>query len=235
MPDKLEWILFDADHTLFDFERTAKAALNASLSRRNIALTEETYPQYVKINRACWDSYERGEIGRHELVRRRFSEFFDLIDVRNVDPVEFNSEFLSELPRHPFLFDGAEKLLIEASGKYRLGLITNGLKEVQRPRLRETGTDKYFEVIVVSGEIGHVKPETVYFDYVHREMGSPRKQDVMVIGDALYADIYGGAQFGYRTCWYNPEGRPMNVDVEPDFQVATYRELYRILGLAELG
>ncbi len=228
---EIEWVLFDADHTLFDFDKSARHSLEHMFRELELEVTDEQYNQYFKINKACWREYEEGKVTRHELARKRFEIFFELIGVSNVDPVWFNSAYLAQLPNHMYYLEIAEELVSKARGQYRLGMITNGLAEVQRPRLRRSTLHSHFEVVVVSGEIGLAKPDPAYFAYAHREMSFPEKNKVLVVGDSLYSDIKGGNDFGFRTCWYNPEKLQPEDGIRPEFEVDTHLGLIELLDL----
>lgn len=229
MRSKLDWILFDADHTLFDFDRSARISLKDTLDEYGISHTEETVDSYFVINHACWLAYEQGRIDRTTLTKSRFELFFNEIGVEGVDPLAFNSDYLSHLPKHPYFLEGALETLKVTGRHFSLGIITNGLMEVQRPRLVQSGIDQHFGVIVVSGEIGLAKPDPAYFAHAHREMDMPEKDRVMVVGDSLFSDMHGGINYGFRTCWYNPSGKPATDDIQPDHQVRSHVELIKLL------
>jgi len=229
MRRKLDWILFDADHTLFDFDRSARISLQDTLEAHAIPFTDDTIESYFVINHACWRAYEKGEIDRETLKRSRFEIFFNKIGVAGIDPLEFNAEYLAHLPGHPYFLEGALESIKAVSRHFKLGIITNGLKEVQRPRLLQSGIDHHFEVIVVSGEIGLAKPDPAYFAHAHQEMKMPEKDRVMVVGDSLFSDMHGGINYGFRTCWYNPSGSSATDDIHPDHEVKSHSELIQLL------
>lgn len=225
-----DWILFDADHTLFDFDRTAAEALAETALTHGIAYKEEHWPIYDNINKQCWNDYENGVINRETLRTRRFALFLEEIDAMVVDLEIFAADYLNQLPSRPYFIDGALDLLHGLHGKVRLGIITNGLAEVQRPRLVATGIDRLFDVIVVSGEIGHMKPSREYFEYTHVQMIRPDGARVLVVGDSLNADIRGGRDFGFDTCWFNPAQAPNDSEIVPIFQINALHQLIAILG-----
>ena len=229
MRDKLDWILFDADHTLFDFDRSSRVSLQSALDTYGIAHTEQTIADYFVINHACWRDFEEGKIDRSTLTKRRFELFFEKIGVTDIDPLEFNNTYLGHLPNHPYFLEGGREILDVLVKHYKLGIITNGLQQVQRPRLLESGVDHYFEIIVVSGEIGLAKPDPAYFAHAHREMKLPAKDRVLVVGDNLYSDIYGGMNYGFLACWYNPSGKEPTNGITPDHEVASHDELITLL------
>jgi HAD superfamily hydrolase (TIGR01509 family) len=110
------------------------------------------------------------------------------------------------------LVEGARELLDDLHGDVRLGLITNGYSEVQRPRLTHFDLSHYFEAVVVSSEIGHAKPSAAFFDHAFTALGSPDPATVLVVGDSLSSDIAGGRNAGTVTCWFNPAGKPVPTD-----------------------
>ncbi len=231
MLNEIDWILFDADHTLFDFDRSSKQALTDELEVHGTRLSEEQYQDYFVINRECWRQYERGQISRETLATLRFERFFEKYGITGIDCTEFNRQYLDRLPGYPFMMDTALDTLAATHQKVRLGLITNGLKEVQRPRLRASGLDRYFDCIVVSGEIGLAKPDPAYFQYAYDLMGMPEKERVLVVGDSLFADIYGAMQFGFKACWFNSDERSDDIGVGPDYVATSHKELRNLLEL----
>lgn len=224
-----EWILFDADHTLFDFDRSAKQSLQATLQEFGHPHKNGTFEIYDKINKSYWRAFERGNLTREELKYKRFQHFFAEIGVED-DPVRFHDAYLSKLPQFPYFLNHAMAILRRVkSSAYHMGVITNGLKEVQRPRLVSAQILDYFDIVVISGEIGHAKPSTAYFQYAYDAMDRPVREKVLVVGDSLHSDIKGGNDFGFQTCWYNPNGAIPNEDVRPDFQIQSLKALEAML------
>jgi 2-haloacid dehalogenase len=224
------WILFDADDTLFDFKRSARHALGQALVDYQITPTEAHFQVYEGINHEAWMAFERQEITATDLRRIRFERFLDAIGEYR-DPVEMNAHYLYLLSRTRFMLEGAVELVATLrSKKYRMGLITNGLQEVQRPRISFAEMDKYFDVIVVSDEIGVSKPHNGFFEYSFEQMGKPDKSEVIVVGDSLNSDIKGGMNYGLDTCWFNPKGSANLTEHQPTFQIKRLEELYGIVG-----
>ena len=87
-------------------------------------------------------------------------------------------------------------------------LLTNGLKAVQRPRFARSALRECFHDVVISEEVGFAKPDPRIFDIAFERMGQPAKEEVLMVGDSLNADIRGGIGYGIDTCWFNPEGAP---------------------------
>ena len=128
---------------------------------------------------------------------------------------------------------GAEALLNSLHGEFGLALATNGLKEVQRPRLVKSGLTSFFKVIVVSDEIGHAKPDAGFFDHAFHEMGRPDPGRVLMVGDNLNADILGSMSYGIDACWFNPDRLQPYLDIEPDYQIHDLSEVLKLVNSAE--
>ena len=222
------WILFDADHTLFDFDRASEEALGEVLSDHGFDWQQAMYSDYKRINVQCWQEHEQGIINRDTLVYERFRRYFDFMQL-DLDPVATQKKYLHALGRKPYLMPGAEEIIEWLLQHKRLGYITNGMTEVQRIRLEMIGWHQKFEVIVIAGEIGHSKPHAGYFNHVHEALNQPDKNEVLVIGDSLTADIEGAQAFGYRTCWYNPDNHACDISQHPDYTISHFDQLKVLL------
>lgn len=223
------WILFDADDTLFDFKRSARHALSVTFADFKLPPEEAYFQAYEAINHEVWLAFERQEITAVELRKIRFERFLDAIGEFR-DPIEMNRHYLHLLSQTKYLLDGAEALVAALrSKKHRMGLITNGLREVQRPRIAQAKMAEYFDVIVVSDEIGVSKPHDGFFDHAFEQMGHPDKSQVVVVGDSLNSDIQGGNNYGVATCWFNPKGGINMTAHIPSFEISKLEELHRIV------
>ena len=138
-----------------------------------------------------------------ELNNLRFSRFLTALNLPNEDATQLGDYYLAQLSEKSVFMDGGHLLLEEQTEKYHLGIITNGLKEVQRPKLIKSGLVDYFKVIVVSDEIGISKPQPAIFEHAFEKMEFPAKEKVLMVGDSLHSDIQGGINYGIDTCWYN--------------------------------
>lgn len=225
---KYTWLLFDADNTLYDFNKASHLAFAKVTQEKGIVFSEDLYQIYQKENHKVWKAFEDGQIDAIELRPKRFELFFAAAKIEG-DPHHWNKRYLEELINHPILLDGAEALLQQLHGKYKMAIITNGLKEVQRPRFRANEIDQYFETIVVSDEIGVAKPKQAFFDYTFQQIGQPDKSTALVIGDSINSDMKGGINYGLSTCWYNPLEAKSQTAISPKYQIKKLDELHKII------
>ncbi len=116
-------------------------------------------------------------------------------------------------------------MLGRLSGRYRLGLISNGGSASQREKLRRSGVSEFFSVVCISGESGFPKPAPQMFEQALAQLGSV-PADALFVGDSLRCDIRGATAVGIRTCWIDPQRRTHS---EADLVVANVLELEQAL------
>ena len=91
----------------------------------------------------------------------------------------------------------------EASKNHKIHIVTNGLREVQRPRIDLAGLNGIASSITVSDEIGYAKPQRQFFETAFHNANYPNKKDSLMLGDNYSSDIEGAYNFGMNSCWYN--------------------------------
>ena len=201
------WLLFDADDTLFDYDRAEYLALERTLAAFGRPMAPETLQSYRRFNEQVWKAFEQGTISSLELRVRRFELLFQDLGLA-ISPAAFNAAYLQNLSLVSELIAGAQEVVEALYGRYQLAVVTNGLREVQRPRLERSTIGKYFADLIISEEVGAAKPDSAYFDAAFQRIGSPPKAEVLLIGDNWSSDIEGGSRYGLDTCWFNPAGKP---------------------------
>ncbi len=221
-------ILFDLDHTLYDSDESERRAYAHTTTRAGLADPDLHFPHYVSINREMWRSVERGELDPTEVRHRRFEAFNHHVGL-DADPHAMADDFVWALGAHGELYPGAAQLLAACAARASLGLVTNGLSDVQRSRLSRLGIADYFDAIVISSEVGVTKPRPDIFAIAFEQLGHPAKDGAVMVGDSLTSDIAGGRNFGIDTCWYNPRGNRADTDVEPTHVVGRLDELLDLL------
>ena len=225
---KYKWLFFDADNTIFDFDQSEAKAFEQAITTQEIDYHPTMLPLYKEINHQCWRELEDGKITKAELRHKRFHLFFSSIK-KQANIQQFSKDYLTNLSQSQFLLDGAIDLLEEVKENHRLVLVTNGLKDVQRPRFANTDIHRFFETIVISEEIGHAKPQTAFFDYAFEQINHPPKETVLMIGDNIHADIGGAQKYGLDTCWYNHRQDTSPQDITPTYTINQIKELINIL------
>jgi 2-haloacid dehalogenase len=220
------WLLFDMDGTLFDYDRAERHALRSTFEQMGIPYQESYLPIYSEINRQLWLDFEKGGIDQARLRTRRFELLSEAINV-DYDLPAFSASYLIHLGNGIFLMDEAEEMVKSLWGRFNLAAITNGLTEVQRPRLAASSIDGCFKAVIISEEVGAAKPAPEIFDVAFERMGHPARSEVLIVGDSLTSDILGGHNYGIDTCWFNPDGKT-------DGQAMSTYEIHRLAELLRI-
>jgi 2-haloacid dehalogenase len=220
------WLFFDADGTLFDFELAEKLALSEVLLDLGQPLTEAAHHSYQRINKELWTAFEEGKVSQAEIKTQRFEKWLGHLNI-SADVEGVSRNYLKHLSGQGPLLEHALDIIQTLSKNYKMLLLTNGLKEVQRPRFNASPLKPYFQDIIVSGEVGFAKPDPRIFEAAFEAAGQPDKSKVLMIGDSLSADIQGGIAYGLDTCWYTPNGAGSSLNIT--HTIHDLRQLLEIL------
>ena len=215
------YLLFDADDTLFDFQAAEEKSLNELFSL--LKLPPAAKEDYRNISRHLWAQLEKKEINLSELKKTRFKKLLEIYPRQT----ETDPEMLYEayLASHDDLLPGADLLIEQLSKRFHLFLISNGMPNIQYPRLKKSGLDRYFEKIFISEEIGAQKPSKEFFDKVFED-SQIKKEECLVIGDSLTSDIAGGRNYGLDTCYLNFHHQTSDLAT---YSISSYEELVHLL------
>lgn len=222
---RYNYVLLDADQTLFDFERSEAAALSELLLQRGITPEQRLLRLYHEINDMMWKAYERGEITQDALKIRRFELFSAQTGIQE-HAEQLAKEYMNRLSQQAFLFEGARELLCFLAEKYSLALVTNGVGFIQRSRIEKSGIADCFQAIVISGEIGMAKPDAAFVHYALDALACTKPQQAVLVGDSLSADVQAGRNAGIDTIWFCPGEKTSEL---PTYTVRSYKELMQIL------
>ena len=225
---KYDWLLFDADGTLFDYDLAEDKALRGTFEALGLGYEPQYGEAYRRINRQVWLDFEQGRITAEKLRVQRFALLFEALGIA-ADAPEFSALYLAHLSRAGDLLPGVEEVLGRLRWRFKMAIITNGLKEVQRPRLESSSIAGLFAAVAVSDELGVAKPDPRFFDAVFACIGSPPRERVLVIGDSLTSDIQGGNAYGLDTCWFNPQGKPADPRIPARYEIRALPQLLELL------
>ncbi len=216
-----KWIFFDLDDTLFDFSCSSLISLRSLWEempeiRSRFNTAEAFIDEYHIHNKRMWELHERGQITADFLKPERFRltinpYHYDEETVKKMRTV--NDRYLWLLGECNTPMEGAKELLEELSGKYLIGVLTNGFTEVQYRKLRSTGLHRYIQRMVISDEIGIQKPDPRLFRYAEQATGATSKNIVM-IGDNPANDIQGALDAGWRALYFDWKSKVFDSDSE---------------------
>ncbi len=119
---------------------------------------------------------------------------------------EFDRSF--ELGENFQLYPGTQETLerLHLTG-LKIGLLSNCPAWLGTPRrkvMEKLGILKYFDAIILSGEVGVSKPEREVFELALKAIGIEEARKVIHIGDSPYADVQGARNAGLIPVLFNP-------------------------------
>ena len=225
------WVLFDLDGTLFDYAAAETTAVSATLADAGVSVTDAVLDDYRRINASHWAMLERRETTPARLRLERWAETLAAHTDDEIDLAALSERYLVHLAAAAPLIPGAAAVVEQLSARFRIAFVTNGLADVQRPRLQASPLADAAEVLIISDEVGAAKPDAAIFRAAFEQMGGPPRDAVTMVGDSLSADIAGAEAFGLATVWFAPDGTPApgSHDPVPTHRIAELHELPPLL------
>lgn len=225
-------LFFDLDHTLWDYDRNVTESLTElyhlyELVNLGIPTFEAFFQSFHQVNFQLWDWYNVGKIDKHNLRKERFPRIFTHAGGKaEAIPQEFEEDFMNRTSSKPHVFPHSKEILTYLKANYRIHVITNGFNESQARKLKSSGLDGFFELVVTSETTGHKKPDPRIFQYAMEQL-STKPENCLMIGDNPDSDILGAQRAEIDQVFFNPEGR--EITVKPTYEIRHLRELEDLL------
>lgn len=157
----------------------------------------------------------RGEV-RDEWIDDYDDAFYDLFAAHEPDPVrsafaavegDTDPDALAVALREAEVKtcqppENVETDLARLAEDYELGVLTNGVREWQEHKLRESGLDRYFDAFVASYETGGHKPDAAPYRFAEDRLPA---DDYALVGDSD-GDVEGARNAGWTAHQYAGEG-----------------------------
>ncbi len=183
--DAVKAIIFDLDNTLFNENEYFYAVHDEFARRKNVdsLILKNTY-QRIKL--------ESEDI------------FGDILKHNGMYTPELQEEYFSLYKRidtHLSLYEDAFAIIewLKCQG-HILGIITNGVLEAQKNKIRSLGIEDKFDTIIFAREFGkkYEKPSPKPFKYFLNKFNFLGKECIFV-GDTYETDIIGAKKVGMQT------------------------------------
>ena len=217
---KYDKILFDLDNTILDFNKAEKSAYETASKIFNVEYNDENYHLYHEINDKLWKRLEKGGYERSKLIFDRWNEYFNVLGVKGIEPLEFNKVYVENLGKGRFLMKNAFETVKGASDMgAKCYIVTNGLLSVQKNRLEGQPFMEYISGVCVSEAVGANKPEKTFFENAQKLFGITFDSKTIVVGDSLTSDILGGINFGLDTLYVNVFKKPNLSSIKPTYEI----------------
>jgi putative hydrolase of the HAD superfamily len=189
-------IFFDIDGTLLDYESAEETgAVRFFLEHKNVFSMSE--PEFLKIwstlRTKHFERYLRKEVSFAGQRRARIQELYGamghLLSDEEAD-LQFGT-YLEHYNRAWKPYDDVIPCLTKLEG-FKLGIITNGDYNHQMHKLQRLSIQRFFSLIIASGEVGYSKPDKRIFI---NACSKADPGDVAYIGDTPH-DIEDSREVG---------------------------------------
>lgn len=199
-------IFFDLDDTLMDFKKAEYLAIqafyNQFLDKFN-QTEDQFYEDWCKVGLTHFERFLRGELTYEQQKIERMIGLLSGTDI-DINPdsaLDYFQIYLNHFEDNWHLFNDVISCL-ESLKDHRLGIITNGDSVQQRQKLKSLGILDYFQVIVVSGDIGVSKPNPEIFIQACK-LAQVQPTECFFIGDSMEADVQACEKINMNGIWLN--------------------------------
>jgi len=223
----IKHIFFDLDHTLWDFDKNSEIAFQNIFAELFPKLDISRFISvYAPINQSCWKLYQKNIITHEELRYNRLADSFSELNMEVSDDLinKISEDYILHLPNNNHLFEGCVETLEYLHQKYKLHIITNGFAEVQFKKLNNSGIHHFFDTVTNSEMAGVKKPDVKIFELALSNANASKNESIM-IGDCLDADVGGALNFGMNAIFFNANKAKAEKDIK---QITNLVELKKI-------
>jgi len=223
---KYKNILIDLDDTLLDFKKAEQFAFKQLLKINGLDNYDMYFNLYHSINLKLWADFEKGLINKEKLAVERFAQTFSKRKKLNYQMM--NEQFMMFISTASFPIDGSYELLKYLRKKYKVYIVSNGIKNLQILRLNHSRMMAMIDGYVFSEETSAPKPHLAYFDFLFKKYKLEfNANDFIIIGDSLSSDIQGALNLGIDSIWFNPKLEL--ADSKSTYTVSKLEEIMNIL------
>ena len=223
---KYTTILIDLDDTLLDFKKAEQFAFRQLLKLNGLDNYDHYFNLYHRINLNLWSDFEKGLITKDKLAVQRFAQTFS--NHPRLDFQMLNEQFMMFIATASFPIEGSYELLKYLRKKYKVYIVSNGIKNLQILRLNHSRMMQLIDGYVFSEETSAPKPHLAYFDFLFKKYQLKfNDNDFIIIGDSLSSDVQGAINLGIDSIWFNPKLE--KIDSKSTYTVGKLEEILKIL------
>ncbi len=119
-------------------------------------------------------------------------------------------------------------VLARLKEKYLLAVLSNGTPKMLRTGLERTGLRPHFRWVISADAVKLYKPSPKVYQLALKHMRLQKSEILFVSSNSF--DVVGAKNFGFRVCWINRTGAPLDpIGPKPDLVVKTFDDLVEAL------
>lgn len=205
--------MVQAKAIIFDYIGTLvtprKYSMSDSMSKLHRALADEGFntdeTEFLRAYQLAHEKYrllrygELREVTNSVWVSETLCTLGFSVDIKDEHMNAALNAFFRDFVDSLGLRSGAEKLLIQAAGTYKVGLISNfTYAPVIYASLKKLGINQHFNSVVISQDCGWRKPHPKIFSDALKRL-DVKPAEVVFVGDSPKEDIKGALEAGLKT------------------------------------
>src|SRR3990170_1085034 len=239
---RIKAVLFDLGGTLvdtpsdFDYENLL-VPLHQSLVKNGVVVPFDEYRKvHVGIRDRIWSEDSLKEVAFASIICEalgRLGYSFQFTDKLILDATE---AFMEPWIQARTMEEDVPSVLGRLKERFKVGVVSNfSCSSAVWKTLERFGVLTFFDVVVVSVDVGWRKPSSRIFQAALRELGVSASETVFV-GDELDHDVEGAKKVGMYAVWLR---RPSSIEtvgrIKADGTIGKLEELFSVLRRFELA
>ncbi|WP_120496728.1 HAD family hydrolase [Kiloniella sp. EL199] len=189
----IKGILFDLDQTLVDRSQSLQKFLTwqwhecTPLQAMPFNIFQEKFTTLD----------DNGKLWKKDVYDKLLND----LSIDHISPDLLEKSYITNFSDHAILFpDVIETLNSFKRNQVKLGIITNGRKDLQSAVIKNCHLHNIMDVVLISETEKIKKPDPHIFETALSNLGLVN-QSCAFIGDNPYADIFGANKVGMKTVW----------------------------------
>ena len=193
-------VSLDLDDTLLDTDGAAEERVGAAVAEARRVLPRLD-PQVAELAL-------REAMLANPVTQGRMSAFMAAleIDSTSAEGVAIRAAYNRVLLDALDWIEGAREVVLQLRERFTLAIVTNGPSELQWGKVRKFRVDSLVDHVIVSGDVGHHKPDPAIFRHL-LEVAGREATAAAHVGDSIHSDIAGACAAGMTAIWYPPHKR----------------------------
>ncbi len=216
-------VLFDLDNTLIDFMRMKQKSCEAAIGAMIKAGLKADGKKALKELFILYDEYGIEHKNIFEKLLKKINGNVDNRIVAHgiVAYRELRASYLSAYP-------GTRDVLKKLKKKYKLAIVSDAPRRNAWFRLVTLRIDKFFDVVVTSGDVRKQKNNVAPFNSALRKLGV-KPGEALMVGDRIERDVKTAKKMGIKTCYaaYGRVGK--RIKSGADFEIDSIEGLLEVL------